>query len=91
MKEVDTKFDGHGIPHNLVWLDLRYNDGRKYFMRDTDYSNFDEHAFTTRCDTSKGRNADRLTLNKTAHYPVFDELKRKNLTIKDKEGPAYEG
>ncbi|OUM57717.1 glycoside hydrolase family 31 protein [Piromyces sp. E2] len=35
---VDSKFDEHGIPYDVIWLDIEHTDGKRYFT--WDYSKF---------------------------------------------------
>ena len=92
VKEVDTKFDKHSIPYDVIWLDLEYTDDRKYFTWDPDkfpnpidmQAQLDYHhrKLVTLIDPH---------IKNTGNYPVLDELKKRDLAIKDKNGNIYEG
>jgi mannosyl-oligosaccharide alpha-1,3-glucosidase len=32
--EVDSQFDHHDIPYDVIWLDIEHNDGKRYFTWD---------------------------------------------------------
>lgn len=34
MKAVDAGFDEHGIPYDVIWLDIEHTDGKRYFTWD---------------------------------------------------------
>lgn len=34
VKEVDAGFDNHGIPYDVMWLDIEHTDEKRYFTWD---------------------------------------------------------
>lgn len=34
VKAVDAGFDRHGIPYDVIWLDIEHTDGKRYFTWD---------------------------------------------------------
>lgn len=34
VKAVDAGFDAHGIPYDVIWLDIEHTDGKRYFTWD---------------------------------------------------------
>ena len=92
VKEVNAKFDKHGIPYDVIWLDLEYTDDRKYFTFDADkFQN--PIAMQSQLDITHRKVVALIDphIKNVANYHVVDELKKKDLTIKDKDGVTYEG
>ena len=92
VKEVDAKFDRHGIPYDVIWLDLEYTDDRKYFTSDADKFH-NPAAMHAQLDERHRKLVVLIDphIKNTANYPVVDQLKEKDLTIKNKEENTYEG
>ncbi|MCJ1250918.1 hypothetical protein MMC30_008146 [Trapelia coarctata] len=92
VKDVDRKFDKHSIPYDVIWLDIEYTDGKKYFT-------WDSHTFPDPIGMGKqldshGRKLVAIIdphIKNEAGYRIVDELKSKNLAVKNKEGNIYEG
>ena len=92
VKDVDKKMDKHRIPYDVVWLDIEYTDGKKYFT-------WDAHTFPDPLGMQKQLDAhDRKLveiidphIKNEGGYPVVDELKSKSLAVKNKDGNIYEG
>ena len=92
VKDVDRKFDKHRIPFDVIWLDIEYTDGKKYFTWDSltfpdpigMQKQLDEH------DRKLVVIIDPHIKNEGS-YPVVDELKSKDLGVKNKEGNIFEG
>ncbi|KAK1770586.1 glucosidase [Phialemonium atrogriseum] len=92
VKDVDRKMDKFKIPYDVIWLDIEYTDGKKYFTWDPNMfkdpvgmgDHLDEH----------GR---KLVLIIDPHiknedgYPVVADLKSKDLAVKNKEGNIFDG
>lgn len=92
VKEVDAKFDRFGIPYDVIWLDLEYTDDRKYFTYDPDkFQN--PVAMQSQLDERHRKIVALIDphIKNAPNYPVVDELKKRDLTIKNKDGETYEG
>ncbi|KAK8209192.1 glucosidase II [Zalaria obscura] len=92
VKDVDRKMDKHRIPYDVIWLDIEYTDGKKYFTWDPDtfpdplgmQKQLDEH------DRKLVAIIDPHIKNE-ANYWVVDELKSKDLAVHNKDDNIYEG
>lgn len=92
VKDVDKKMDRHRIPYDVIWLDIEYTDGKKYFT-------WDAHTFPNPLGMQKQLDAhDRKLvaiidphIKNEGNYPVVDELKSKSLAVKNKDNTIYEG
>jgi len=92
VKDVDRKFDKYSIPYDVIWLDIEYTDGKKYFT-------WDAHTFADPIGMQKqldshGRKLVAIIdphIKNEAGYPIVDELKSKNLAVRNKDGNIYEG
>ncbi|KAI9676385.1 MAG: hypothetical protein M1817_000542 [Caeruleum heppii] len=92
VKDVDRKFDRHRIPYDVIWLDIEYTDGKKYFT-------WDAHTFPNPLEMHKqlDRHDRKLVAIIDPHikneggYHVVDEMKSKDLAVKNKDGNIYEG
>ncbi|ORY19326.1 glycosyl hydrolases family 31-domain-containing protein [Clohesyomyces aquaticus] len=90
--DIDRKFDKHKIPYDVIWLDIEYTHEKKYFT-------WDPLAFVNPKKMHKQLNKrDRKLvaiidphIKNTENYPVVEELKKKDLAVKNKEGNQYEG
>ena len=93
VKDVDRKFDKFNIPFDVIWLDIEYTEGKKYFT-------WDKQTFPDPLGMQKQLDAhDRKLvaiidphIKNAAGYHVSDELKSKDLAVKDKSGDnIYQG
>ena len=92
VKDVDRKFDKHNIPYDVIWLDIEYTDGKKYFT-------WDSHNFVDPIGMQKQLDGhDRKLvaiidphIKNEGGYSVVDELKSKSLAVKNKDNNIYEG
>ena len=92
VKDVDKKMDKHRIPYDVIWLDIEYTDGKKYFT-------WDGHTFPDPLGMQKQLDShDRKLvaiidphIKNEAGYPVVDELKTKSVGVKNKDNNLYEG
>lgn len=92
VKDVDSKFDKHNIPYDVIWLDLEWTDGRRWFQ-------WDQHSFADPMSMNKrlAETERKLVVLTDPHikndegYVVDQELKSKNLAVKNKDGNTYEG
>ncbi|EME82171.1 glycoside hydrolase family 31 protein [Pseudocercospora fijiensis CIRAD86] len=92
VKDVDRKFDKARIPYDVIWLDIEYTDGKKYFT-------WDGMTFPDPIGMQKqlDEHERKLVVIIDPHikneggYHVVDELKSKDLAVHNKEGSIYEG
>ncbi|KAI4163628.1 MAG: hypothetical protein LQ342_002662 [Letrouitia transgressa] len=92
VRDVDRKFDRYKIPYDVIWLDIEYTDGKKYFT-------WDPHNFPDPLGMQKQLDShDRKLvviidphIKNEANYHVVDELKSKSLAVKNKDNNIYEG
>jgi alpha 1,3-glucosidase len=92
VKEVDRKFDRYQIPYDVIWLDIEYTDGKKYFTWDP-LTFPDPKGMQEQLDDSDRKLVIIIDphLKNEAGYPIIDELKSKDLGIKNKDGNIYDG
>jgi len=90
--DVDRKFDKFKIPYDVIWLDIEYTDGKKYFTWDPlTFPNPDKlHQQLDQTDRKQVVIIDPHIKNE-GNYPVVDELKSKDLATHNKDGNIYEG
>ena len=92
VKDVDRKMDKYGIPYDVIWLDIEYTDGKKYFTWDADKfvdpagmgAQLDEH----------GRKLVVIIdphIKNTNDYPVVAQLKSQEYGVKNKDGGLFDG
>ncbi|KAI9850961.1 MAG: hypothetical protein M1838_004746 [Thelocarpon superellum] len=92
VRDVDRKMDKLKIPYDVIWLDIEYTDGKKYFT-------FDSHTFGDPLGMQEQldqRNRKLVAIidphiKNEAGYHVVDELKSKGLGVLNKDGQIYEG
>ncbi|KAF9737126.1 hypothetical protein PMIN06_001887 [Paraphaeosphaeria minitans] len=92
VKDVDRKFDKYKIPYDVIWLDIEYTQEKKYFTWDPlTFVNPDKMG--KQLDKSDRKLVVIIDphIKNTDNYPVIDELKKKDLAVKNKEGNQYEG
>ncbi|KAF1996426.1 glycoside hydrolase family 31 protein [Amniculicola lignicola CBS 123094] len=92
VKDVDRRFDKFDIPYDVIWLDIEYTNEKKYFTWDPlTFVNPDKmHKHLAKRDRKLVAIIDPHIKN-TDNYPVIDELKKKSLAVKNKDGNDYEG
>ena len=92
VRDVDKKMDRARIPFDVIWLDIEYTDGKKYFT-------WDSHTFPDPAGMGKQLDFhDRKLvviidphIKNEGNYPVVDELKSKSLGVKNKDNNLFEG
>jgi alpha 1,3-glucosidase len=90
--EVDKRFDKFKIPYDVIWLDIEYTDGKKYFTWDP--LTFDQPDKMRKHLEKRSRELVLIIdphIKNTDGYPVVDELKKKDLAVHGKDGNIYEG
>ncbi|KAF4555232.1 putative glycosyl hydrolases family 31 protein 3 [Elsinoe fawcettii] len=92
VKDVDKKFDRANIPYDIIWLDIEYTDGKKYFTWDPD--NFPD---PISMQDQLNENERKLVviidphIKNEGNYPVVEALKNQGLATNNKDGNIYEG
>nr|AXJ21599.1 glucosidase II alpha-subunit [Glyphodes pyloalis] len=92
VRGVDENFDVHDIPVDVIWLDIEYTQGKKYFT--WDYSKFPRPLEMVGNLTAKGRKMVIIVdthIKREKGYFVHEELTEKGFYITDKDGKDYEG
>ena len=92
VKDVDRKFDKHRIPYDVIWLDIEYTDGKKYFTWDS--LNFPDPLGMLKQLDARERKLVAIIdphIKNEGSYHVVDELKSKDLGVHNKDGNIYEG
>ena len=92
VKDVDKKMDRHRIPYDVIWLDIEYTDGKKYFT-------WDSLTFPDPIDMQKQLAAHERKLvviidphiKNEAGYHVDEQLKSQGHGVRDKKGELFEG
>lgn len=92
VKDVDRRFDKYKIPYDVIWLDIEYTDGKKYFT-------WDPHSFADPLGMQKqleshGRKLVAIIdphIKNEGGYSIVNDLKSKDLAVKNKDNNIYEG
>jgi mannosyl-oligosaccharide alpha-1,3-glucosidase len=90
--DVDRRFDKHDIPYDVIWLDIEYTEGKKYFTWDPDTfphpdvmgKHLDEHERKLVIIIDPH-------IKNEGNYPVVDALKKKDLAVHNSRDEIYEG
>ncbi|KAK2807123.1 hypothetical protein FQN51_004737 [Onygenales sp. PD_10] len=92
VRDVDRKFDMYQIPYDVIWLDLEYTDQKKYFTWDP-LTFPDPEGMQKQLDDSERKLVIIIDphIKNEGNYPIVEELKSKDLAIKNKEGNIYDG
>jgi mannosyl-oligosaccharide alpha-1,3-glucosidase len=89
---VDGGFDEHGIPYDVLWLDIEHTDGKRYFTWDK--TNFPNPKRMQENIAQKGRKMVTIVdphMKKDSGYSVHKKLEDLNLFVKNKDGDNFEG
>lgn len=92
VKDVDRKMDKFNIPYDIIWLDIEYTDGKKYFTWDP--LTFDDpEGMLKQLDEHERKLVAIIDphIKKEDGYPIVKELLDQKLATKNKEGEQYEG
>ncbi|RMZ86491.1 hypothetical protein DV736_g6282, partial [Chaetothyriales sp. CBS 134916] len=92
VKDVDRKFDKYSIPYDVIWLDIEYTEEKKYFTWDP-LTFPDSISMQQQLDETERKLVVIIDphIKNTANYVVSDELKSKDLAVKNKNNEIYEG
>lgn len=92
VREVDRKFDKYKIPYDVIWLDIEYTDGKKYFTWDP-LTFPDPRGMQEQLDESERKLVIIIDphIKVESGYPVVEELKSNAYATKSKDDNIYEG
>ena len=92
VKDVDRKMDKFKIPYDVIWLDIEYTDGKKYFTWDS-HNFHDPIAMHKQLDNHERKVVAIIDphIKNEGGYHIVDEMKSKDLAVKNKDGNIYEG
>lgn len=92
VREVDKNFDKYQIPYDVIWLDIDYTDGKKYFTWDP-LTFPDPKGMQQQLNESERKLVIIIDphIKNEKGYPVDEELKSKELGTRNKEGNLFEG
>ena len=92
VKDVDRTFDKHSIPYDVIWLDIEYTDDKKYFTWDSNAFK-DPIAMQKQLDDRDRKLVVIIDphIKNIGGYHVSDQMKSKDLAVKNKDGDIYEG
>ncbi|KAK5111330.1 hypothetical protein LTR62_005170 [Meristemomyces frigidus] len=92
VRDVDRKMDKHRIPYDVIWLDIEYTEGKKYFTWDP-MTFADPLGMEKQLDEHERKLVAIIDphIKNEGNYHVVDELKSKDLAVHNKEGNIYEG
>nr|GMC68087.1 probable glucan 1,3-alpha-glucosidase [Ipomoea batatas] len=89
---VDSKFDEHDIPYDVLWLDVEHTDGKRYFTWDrTLFPNPEEMQEKL---AAKGRHMVTIVdphIKRDDSYHIHKEASEKGYYVKDATGKDYDG
>ncbi|PKU36957.1 hypothetical protein llap_12739 [Limosa lapponica baueri] len=92
VKAVDAGFDEHGIPYDVIWLDIEHTDGKRYFTWDK--KKFQKPQKMQELLRKKKR---KLVVIVDPHikvdptYTLYSQAKDKGYFVKDRNGKDFEG
>lgn len=89
---VDAQMDEHDIPFDVIWLDIEYTDGKRYFTWDT--NKFPKPQEMLDALVAKGRNLVTIIdphLKADTGYAVYREARDRDLLVKTKDRQNFEG
>ncbi|TFK15096.1 zygote arrest protein 1 [Platysternon megacephalum] len=92
VKTVDTGFDEHDIPYDVIWLDIEHTEGKRYFTWD---KNKFQHP--KRMQELLKRKKRKLVVIIDPHikvdpmYTLYSQAKKKGYFVKNRKGQDFEG
>ncbi|KZF20312.1 glycoside hydrolase family 31 protein [Xylona heveae TC161] len=92
VRDVDRKFDKHNIPYDVIWLDIEYTEGKKYFTWDP-MTFGDSIGMQKQLDLRDRKLVAIIDphIKNEKGFRISEELKGKNLAVMNKDGNIYEG
>ncbi|KAJ8618783.1 hypothetical protein MRB53_014969 [Persea americana] len=92
VENVDTQFDEHDIPYDVLWLDIDHTDGKRYFTWDR--ALFPHPEEMQRKLAAKGRHMVTIVdphIKRDESFPLHKEATAKGYYVKDASGRDYDG
>lgn len=92
VENVDSKFDEHDIPYDVLWLDIDHTDGKRYFTWDRVL--FPHPEEMQRKLFAKGRHMVTIVdphIKRDDSYFLHKEASQKGYYVKDANGNVYDG
>ncbi|KAK3526863.1 hypothetical protein QTP86_000721 [Hemibagrus guttatus] len=92
VKAVDQGFDEYDIPLDFIWLDIEHTDGKRYFTWDP--QKFPQPKEMLQGLMEKRRKMVTIVdphIKVDSGYRIHNEIRSKNLYVKNKDGADYEG
>lgn len=92
VENVDSKFDEHDIPYDVLWLDIEHTDGKKYFTWDKLL--FPHPEEMQKKLSSKGRHMVTIMdphIKRDDSFPLHKEATQKGYYVKDASGKDFDG
>ena len=92
VEQVDSKFDEHDIPYDVLWLDIEHTDGKKYFTWDR--LSFPHPEEMQRKLSAKGRHMVTIVdphIKRDDSYWLHNEATEKGYYVKDATKRDYDG
>jgi len=88
---VDSQFDEHDMPVDVIWLDIEHTDGKRYFTWDS--AKFPNPIEMQNKLAEKGRKMVNIVdphIKRVPDYYVHEEAEKLDYYIKNKDGAAYD-
>ncbi|KAM6563218.1 hypothetical protein CsatB_023216 [Cannabis sativa] len=92
VENVDSKFDEHDIPYDVLWLDIEHTDGKRYLTWDTTL--FPHPEEMQKKLAAKGRHMVTIVdphIKRDDSYFLHKEASQKGYYVKDATGNDYDG
>uniref|UniRef100_A0A674JD87 Glucosidase alpha, neutral C n=1 Tax=Terrapene triunguis TaxID=2587831 RepID=A0A674JD87_9SAUR len=92
VKTVDTGFDEHDIPYDVIWLDIEHTEGKRYFTWDKK-----KFQHPKRMQELLKRKKRKLVVIIDPHikvdpmYTLYSQAKKKGYFVKNRTGQDFEG
>ncbi|KAL5210445.1 hypothetical protein ABZP36_006068 [Zizania latifolia] len=89
---VDSGFDEHDIPYDVLWLDIEHTDGKRYFT--WDHSAFPNPEEMQRKIADKGRKMVSIVdphIKRDSSFHLHEEATAKGYYVKDASGKDFDG
>ncbi|XP_016406741.1 neutral alpha-glucosidase C-like isoform X2 [Sinocyclocheilus rhinocerous] len=92
VKAVDAGFDLHGIPYDVIWLDIEHTNGKRYFTWDSElFPNPGELQHHLQKKNRKLVVISDPHIKTDPDWPLYCEAKEGGHFVKNREGAVYEG
>ncbi|MBA0831473.1 hypothetical protein Goarm_015939 [Gossypium armourianum] len=92
VENVDSKFDEHDIPYDVLWLDIEHTDGKRYFTWDKML--FPHPEEMQRKLAAKGRHMVTIVdphIKRDESFHLHKDASQRGYYVKDATGKDYDG